>query len=97
MSTYNIVAATAESTVVVKYEPTGKRSSEYQSEAALENEFIAQLMSQGYERIAIKSDTELVANLRVQLEQLNQYRFSDGEWQRFFEQNITSSNEGIVE
>ena len=97
MSTYNIVAATSESTVVVEYVPIGKRSSEYQSEAALENEFISQLISQGYERVAIKSEREMVANLRSQLEQLNQYRFSDNEWNRFFEQNIASANEGIVE
>jgi len=97
MSTYNIVAATSESTVVVEYVPTGKRSADYQSEAALENEFITQLISQGYERTDIRSELGLIRNLRAQLELLNRYQFSDDEWERFFDQNITSANEGIVE
>ena len=36
MSTYNIVAATSENTVVTAYEPVKQRSDSYQSEAALQ-------------------------------------------------------------
>ena len=43
MSTYNVVAASNESTVVTEYEPQSKRSDAYQSEAALEQAFISML------------------------------------------------------
>jgi len=97
MSFYNIVAASNESTVVAEYKPDYNRSADYQSEAALEKEFIKQLCSQGYERIDIANEAALISNLRHQLEQLNNYTFSDDEWNRFFSQNITGANEGIVE
>lgn len=48
MSTYNVVAASNESTVVTEYEPQSKRSDAYQSEAALEQAFIRMLEEQGY-------------------------------------------------
>ena len=40
MNSYNIVAATTENTVVTSYESVKNRSDTYQSEAALEREFI---------------------------------------------------------
>ena len=40
MPYFNIVAETSENTVVTEYEPVKKRSDSYQSEAALEQEFI---------------------------------------------------------
>ena len=97
MSTYNIVAATNESTVVAEYVPQATRSDAYQSEAELEREFIRLLSEQGYEYLTIHSEMELIANLRRQLEALNSYAFSDDEWQRFFSESIASANEGIVE
>ena len=47
MSYFNIVAATTEDTVVAQYEPSKTRSDSYQSEAALEQEFIHILTQQG--------------------------------------------------
>ncbi len=40
MPYFNIVAETSENTVVTEYEPVKKRSDSYQSEVALEQEFI---------------------------------------------------------
>ena len=40
MAYFNIVAQTSENTVVTEYEPVKARSDSYQSEAALEKEFI---------------------------------------------------------
>ena len=97
MSQYNIVAADSESTVVAEYKPEGKRAADYQSEAALEQEFIDLLGLQGYEYITVKGEAGLVRNLRSQLEALNDCTFSDTEWERFFAQCIASANEGIVE
>ena len=97
MSYFNIVAATNENTVVTEYEPVKVRSDTYQSEAALEKEFIRLLCEQGYEYLTIHTEAELIANLRAKLEELNKYTFTDSEWKRFFADNIANANEGIVE
>ncbi|MDR1403982.1 MAG: type I restriction endonuclease subunit R [Candidatus Methanoplasma sp.] len=97
MSSYNIIASTDEETVVSEYVPDRDRSHEYQSEAALEKEFIETLCQQGYEYIDIKNEADLILNLRYQLERLNSYQFSDKEWGRFFSEHIANANEGIVE
>ncbi|WP_136479412.1 type I restriction endonuclease subunit R [Acetivibrio thermocellus] len=98
MSTYNIVASTDEVTVVAEYTPEYNACSEkYQSEAELEREFIRLLTSQGYEYLEIHNEAALVANLRRQLELLNDFTFTDGEWNRFFTECIANPNEGIVE
>ena len=94
---YNIVASTNESTVVAEYQPEPYRAAEYQSEADLERSFIMHLLSQGYERVSVNSEAALITNLRGQLELLNHYSFTDAEWERFFDQNLASANEGIVE
>ncbi len=95
--TYKIVASTNESTVVAEYKPNEARSDSYQSEAQLEYEFIQLLSSQGYSYLTIRNEDELISNLRLQLEQLNDYKFSDSEWKSFFNNNLTNTNEGIVE
>ena len=97
MSTYNIIAESNESTVVAEYIPEASRSDAYQSEAELEREFIRLLTTQGYEYLTVRDETSLIANLRVQLEALNGYQFSDNEWERFFKEIIANANDGIVE
>ena len=88
MSFYNMVMQSAESTVVAEYIPETSRSDSYQSEAELEQEFIRLLITQGYEYLKIYDKDGLVSNLRRQLELLNDYDFSDGEWNRFFAECI---------
>lgn len=97
MSQYNLIAATSESTVVAEYTPEARRSESYQSEAALEQEFIRLLCAQGYERLTIHDEAGLITNLRRQLELLNSYTFTDSEWERFFKTCIASANDGILE
>lgn len=97
MPYFNIVAATNENTVVTEYEPVKTRSDSYQSEAALEREFIRLLTEQGYEYLSIHNKKELVANLRSKLEAINGIRFSDDEWSRFFTEKLANPNEHIVE
>ncbi|MFU0783636.1 MAG: Type I restriction enzyme endonuclease subunit [Thermoanaerobacterium thermosaccharolyticum] len=98
MSTYNIVASTEEATVVAEYTAEyNARSEKYQSEADLEREFIKLLVSQGYEYLSIYNEAALIANLRKQLELLNDFTFTDSEWNRFFSECIANPNEGIVE
>lgn len=97
MAYFKIVAETTENTVVTEYKPTARRSEFYQSEAALEKEFIRLLCEEGYSYLPIHSEKELIANLRRQLEELNRYQFSDTEWERFFGAVIANTSEGIVE
>ena len=97
MSYFNIVAQSSESTVVTEYKPQSKRSDGYQSEAALEQEFIRLLCELGYERLTIHKEADLIANLRTQLEKLNNYRFTDGEWKRFWNEVLANTNSGILE
>ena len=97
MSYFNIVAQSSESTVVTEYKPQSKRSDGYQSEAALEQEFIRLLCDLGYERLTIHKEADLIANLRTQLEKLNNYRFTDGEWKRFWDEVLANTNSGILE
>lgn len=97
MSKYNVVIEMNNSTVVAEYEPVKKKSDAYQSEAALEKEFIKMLEEQGYDYLQIHNSNTLVSNLRKQLELLNDYKFTDSEWDRFFHNNIANKNDGIVE
>ena len=98
MSIYNIVASTDEATVVAEYTAEyNARSEKYQSEAELEREFIRQLTSQGYEYISVHNEAALISNLRKQLELLNDFTFTDSEWEKFFTECIANANEGIVE
>lgn len=97
MPYFNIVAETSENTVVTEYEPVKKRSDSYQSEAELEQEFIRLLCEQGYEYLPIHTEKDLIANLRKKLEELNNYEFSDTEWDVFFKNAVANPNEHIVE
>ena len=94
---YNLVAESTQSTVVAEYVPDKKRVAHYQSEAELERAFIKQLESQAYEYLKITSENELVLNLRQQLEKLNNFTFSDTEWEKFFVSVIANPNQSIEE
>ena len=97
VETFNIIAETNRDTVVTAYEPVKSRSDSYQSEAALEKEFIRMLGEQGYTYLPIHTEADLIANLRTQLEILNNYTFTDKEWKRFFADAIANPNDHIVE
>lgn len=70
----------------------------YQSEDALEREFIQDLVNQGYEFMpGLNTHEALLANVRVQLQVLNAVQFSDGEWLRFAETFLDRPSDGIIE
>ena len=96
MSKYNIIAESAEYTVVSEYEHAVSTSEAYQSEAELEKEFIRLLGEQGYEYLPIHTEADLVSNLRTSLEKLNDYHFTDNEWEHFFNECIANKNDDIV-
>ncbi len=99
MAEYNsIVSENNQSTVVARYERSGEaREAGYQSEAQLERAFVQQLVRQGYEYVPIRHEAELTANLRRQLERLNGFTFTDGEWERFFKAEIACEGKGVAE
>ena len=72
-------------------------ASSYQSEAELERELIANLVSQGYERVKFTTSEELYANLKVQIERLNNVSFSKSEWERFLTEYFDCPKDGMVE
>lgn len=93
----DLIAENPQSTVIARYVKPDSVADGYQSENELESAFIKQLERQGYEHLKIHSEEELVANLRRQLQRLNNVEFTDDEWERFFRQEIASENLGIVE
>ncbi|MDY5452466.1 MAG: type I restriction endonuclease subunit R [Alloprevotella sp.] len=92
---YNIIAENEDYTIVSDYQTIYRKSDKYQSEAQLEKEFIKTLTEQGYDYLPIHKEQDLVDNLRVQLQRLNDYTFTDSEWKRFFNDVIANQNEGI--
>ena len=92
---YNIIAENEDYTIVSDYQTIYRKSDKYQSEAQLEKEFIKTLTEQGYDYLPIHTEQDLVDNLRVQLQRLNGYTFTDSEWKRFFNDVIANQNEGI--
>ena len=96
MAQYNIIAESQEYTVVAEYDHVATPAEAYQSEADLEKEFIRLLGEQGYEYLPIHTETDLISNLRAQLEKLNHYSFTDNEWEHFFNECIANKNDDIV-
>ncbi len=94
---FDVMAFGGQATVCSALPKQQRRSSAYQSEAQLEDAFVKQLCRQGYERLVVSSEEELVANLRMQLEALNRISFSDKEWARLFKGWIAADNDGIVD
>lgn len=97
MSYFNILLSDDEATVVTKFESKRTVETEYQDEAKLEKAFIEQLKTQGYDYLTVKSSDDLLNNLKTQLEKLNNIKFSDTEWERFFNEHISNDKLGIKE
>jgi type I restriction enzyme R subunit len=98
MSDYKTIAETKNFIVLDQYSPEWKVAEGYQSEGDLERELIQDLKNQGYEYLpGLTTPDALLANVRVQLQALNNVQFSDGEWQRFVETWLYKPSDGIVE
>ena len=97
MSSIGLISENDNSTVLAEYTGLNRVATSFQSEDALEKELIKTLVEQGYERLNINSEDELILNLRRQLEKLNNYHFTDGEWDYFFTKVIANKNDYIIE
>ena len=98
---YNTIAETQNYIVLDNYTKLSKVSeapATYQSENALEREFIEDLVEQGYEYLPqLTTPAALLANVRTQLQNLNSATFSDAEWARFVEEYLDAPSDNLVE
>ncbi|MBP4132857.1 type I restriction endonuclease subunit R [Gallibacterium anatis] len=91
------IAETNNFIILDKYEKI-EQSGSYQSEADLERELIADLQQQGYEyRKDLNTPDKLLANVRDQLQKLNNVQFSDAEWVRFLVEYLDKPAESLVD
>ena len=101
MSTYKTIAESNNFIVLdqfTKYSVVNEPPSAYQSEGAMEKEFIQDLFNQGYESPTnINNNESMLANVRVQIQSLNNMKFSDGEWTRFVEEYLDKPSDNLVE
>ena len=99
--TYNTIAETQNYIVLDSYTKLSKvseASATYQSENALEREFIEDLVGQGYEYLPqLTTPAALLNNVRTQLQNLNSVTFSDAEWVRFVEEYLDAPSDNLVE
>lgn len=70
----------------------------YQTESALEKEFVQDLINQGYENPSNLNTMEaLLVNARMQLQSLNGMQFTDSEWKRYVEEYLDKPSDNLVE
>ena len=94
---YQLVSENPESTVVAEFESGKFSAAQYRSEEEMEKDFINRLVRQAYDYLPIKTEQELIDNLRRQIEKLNDIQFADSEWKEFFNEHLGNPNHGIVE
>ena len=98
MIEYKAIAESRNFIVLDQYTREWKVAESYQGESDLERELIQDLVNQGYEfASSIKTPADLLANVRIHLEELNAVAFTEGEWLRFVESWLDKPSDGIVE
>lgn len=83
--------------ILANYEKVKRVQETYQTEAQLESRLIENLVLQGYERLVVRTNEDLYANLRTQIEKLNNISFSNAEWNRFLIEYLDAPNDGMIE
>ncbi len=98
---YSTIAETNNFIVLEKYTKFNAFNdppASFQSENALEGEFIQDLIHQGYENPThITSNQAMLDNVRTQLQALNSVTFTDSEWQRYVTEYLDRASDGIIE
>lgn len=101
MAQYNTIAESNNFIVLdayTKYNELHEPSVAYQSEASLEREFVQDLVNQGYEYCPdISTPDALLANARMQIQELNDVEFSDKEWLRFVEEYLDKPGDTLID
>ena len=98
MADYKTIAESNSFIVLDKYNREWQVCESYQSEHDLEREFIQDLQNQGCEYLPdLNSPEKLLANVRDQLQALNNVQFAEGEWSRFVETYLDKPSDSIVD
>lgn len=98
MIDYKPIAESNRFIVLDQYTRAWQRAESYQSETDLERELIQDLVHQGYQFLPdLNTPEALLANVRVQLQTLNNVQFTESEWQRFVATFLDRPSDGIVE
>ena len=98
MTHYKSIAESNNFIVLDRYQKDWKIAENYQSEGDLERELIQDLVNQGYEYLpALNNPIAMLANVRVQLQTLNNVEFLEGEWQRFVETYLDKPSDNIID
>ena len=98
MTNYNTIAESNNFIVLEQYSKKPKVSESYQSEYDLEGELIQDLVNQGYEYLpSVTNPKTLLANVREQLEILNNIQFIESEWQRFVETYLDKPGDSVID
>lgn len=98
MSDYKTIAETNNFIVLDKYTKIDQQGGGYQTEYDLERELIQDLKNQGYEHLPnLTTPQTMLANVRAQLQTLNNVQFSDGEWLRCVEEYLDRPSDNIID
>ncbi|MEZ4620212.1 MAG: type I restriction endonuclease [Caldilineaceae bacterium] len=98
MIEYSTIAESNNFIVLERYDKVLQLKEAYQSEYALEAEFLIDLQNQGYEYLPeLTTREKMLANVRVQLQALNGMEFLDGEWQRFVENYLDKPSDNSTD
>ena len=98
MSNYKTIAESNNFIILDNYHKDWQISESYQSEDDLERELIRDLENQGYEYLpGLNTPDKMLANVRSQLQTLNNMRFLDGEWLRFVEQYLDKPSDNSLD
>lgn len=102
MAYYNTTIAESNNFIVLddyeKYSVLNEPSVVYQTESSLERDFVQDLVNQGYEYLPdLNTPDALLANVRVQLQVLNDVVFTDSEWDRYVEEYLDKPSDSLVE
>jgi type I restriction enzyme R subunit len=95
---YKTIAESKNFIVLDKYTKDGQVNESYQSENDLERELVDDLVNQGYSfEAGLNTPAKMLANVRQQLQTLNNMQFTDGEWSRFQEEYLDKPSDNIVD
>ncbi|MFO0196155.1 MAG: type I restriction endonuclease subunit R [Pseudanabaena sp.] len=98
MTNYNAIAESNNFIILEQYSKQSRVKESYQSEYDLEGEFIQDLVNQGYQYLpSVSNPQAMLANVREQLQTLNNVQFSEGECQRFVETFLDKPSDSITD
>lgn len=101
MTTYKTIAESNNFIVLDKYTKFSELNEAaigYQTEASLEQELIQDLSNQGYEHLpSLTTPETMLANVRVQLQTLNNMVFTEKEWSRFVDEYLDKPSDNLID